>query len=187
MKTRNRCFTLLEILIVIALLSFAAGLVGINIHHATREQSFNNEVEQVVELLNTAQNLMLMASAEVRVVFKQKPNGIEMKLVCDDKIPEKWAPLICKNYFLKTIHQVYFDSASDDGKLTLSFLSKGSVMSKGVLTLIYGEKRYIPLPGYPAPIRAYREEPEIEEFVLDAIVQLTKEELSASATPSDPS
>ena len=93
---------------------------------------------------------------------------------------------------LKAIHGVHFSDAGQ-GKLELGFLSRGSVMPRGVLRLEGAkkgdamEKRYIALQGCPAPISVASVEPELLHFDNDDLVQITMEELNEKETPSHPS
>lgn len=159
-RIRKECLTLVEILIVIALLSLVAGFIAINISKAVREQRFRSEVDRVAGLLRTAQDLMLIMDIEVRVKFGQDPHdkGIRLWMETTAPLPVKWEGLLLHPQpNLTQIHWVQFADA-EEGSLEIVFLSGG--ISKGLLRLSTSENdddlgaltRYICLPGYPKPI-----------------------------------
>lgn len=166
-KSDKRHVTLVELLIVIAIIGSVAGVVGISIQKALREQRFKNEVEEFVSTLRLAQNLMLITDADihVKVVEAGDDKGIAYAIESDRKLPEGWdRELKRAPKTFKAIHHVSYDQASG-GALDLHFFSNGAVMSQGNIALstadtkhpAYALVRYIWLPGYPAPIRAHLE------------------------------
>lgn len=176
LRSMKRCVTLIELLVVIAILAMAAGAIGINIKRAVYEQRFLTEVGTVVDQLRTAQELMLLAKAEVKVDFHAHEEGIEMELICDEEIPKGWDQLLKKKILLRYIHEVHCEEG-----FPLQFFSRGSVMTKGIVRLEAAETRYIALAGYPAPIRATATRPTLTELDLNEIKELTLQE-TADAT-----
>lgn len=164
---RRRYITLVELLIVIFVLAMAVGVIGFNIHRALREQHFKTEVELVVDYLRLAQNLMLIMNADTHVVFKSAENEKAnlMTLEVDGNISDPLIKLVAlKPKRLEYIYLIEFydknKTHNEPGKIDVKFISKGSVMSKGVMHLATNEKsdergaiaRYICIPGYPKPI-----------------------------------
>lgn len=163
---KKACLTLVEILIVIAIFSLVGGFIGININKAVREQRFRTEVSGIVDLLRTAQDIMLMMDISTKVLFTQDPSidGIQVGLETDTPLPKRWSALLQRPpRTLKGIHWVQFEDVEKkggEGKLTISFLSSGVGMSKGILRLSTSARddelgaltSWICLPGYPKPI-----------------------------------
>ena len=162
----RRWFTLIELVIVIALLTLAGGVIGVKTVGALQEQRFRSEVYLVVERLRLAQELMLIMNCDVTLKFKQLPHnkGIEVQLLTDQKLPPSWHALVgTAPLKLGYINLVEYDGPhllpNGPGELNLAFYSKGIVMSRGIVRLATGERfidnvleRYVPLKGYPHPI-----------------------------------
>lgn len=170
---RKRFFTLVELLLILMILSLIAGLIGININKAIREQRFKTEVSLVVDKLRLAQNLMLILHGDVHVKFTSEKGGeaIKMWLEVDDSNAPEWVKQFQKSpKLLKAIQFINFqdnDNQSEYGKIDLKFLSGGTVMSRGLLRLSTSEsnmagalERFITLSGYPQNIVASRQEPD---------------------------
>lgn len=165
---KKRFVTLVELLIVISVLALAAGVIGFNINRALREQHFKTEVELVIDYLRLAQNLMLIMNADVHVLFKAAEKNerfIEMKLKVDGNIEDSLLKVVTERE--KHLHYIqfleFFDvnkTHNEPGVVDVKFISKGSVMSKGIMRLSTNEsgeslgalERYICLPGFPKPI-----------------------------------
>lgn len=163
---RKAHLTLLEILIVITLISLVTGFVGINITKAVREQRFRTEVSAVVDMIRTAQDVMLIMDIGTKVKFSQDPSkeGLQVSIETDTPLPKRWAPLLQgATRTLTAIHWIQFEDVNkknEQGRLDLVFLSSGVGMSKGILRLSTSERdddlgaltSWICLPGYPKPI-----------------------------------
>jgi len=167
---RKRChyITLFEILIVMAIIALISGLAAIGIDKALVTQRFENEAGAIVNDLRLAQELMMVLDADVHVKFSSDDNrkGIEYWLEMDTQIDESLQRLITKKKpVLTTIRGVFFEGDASDqqieGMLDLKFLSKGAVMTKGVVRVsISGDdhppkdalESFICLTGYPSPI-----------------------------------
>ncbi|CCB87513.1 prepilin-type N-terminal cleavage/methylation domain-containing protein [Parachlamydia acanthamoebae] len=160
-------FTLVEMLIVLAILSIVTVAIGININNALEEQRFRTEVETVVNELRFAQDLMLVLQADVTVKFSQGDDGINFTLETESQATKNWMNEILRvQPKLKTIRGVSFRDELDlpvtEGAISIHFLSKGSVMSRGILRLSNSSDavnvpswalvRVINLHGYPHPI-----------------------------------
>ncbi len=165
----KKSITLIEIILVLALLSLILGGIGINIRNLMVEERFKADVAAVVSMLNTAQNLMLIENTDVKLVFKgDEKKGIEMSLEVDALLNKGLQnELQRKRNLLKTIHSVNFHDLLDqppdeEGTLKIKFLSGGSLMSRGVLRLSTSETlkdsnalfAAICLKGYPEPLKA---------------------------------
>lgn len=168
--------TLIEILLVMALIAVVAGIGGLSINRLIREQRFRNEVSLVMDSLRLAQNLMLILDNNVRVKFAEdKENGgIRHWIQTDCNLDEHWKKeILRKRENLQEIHFVEFKSEeiqnnTREGELDLNFLSGGTVMSRGILRLSNAEsgdipgavERFVCLYGYPHPIVSAAERPD---------------------------
>lgn len=174
---RKRPVTLLEMLIVMALVAMIAGAVAIGIDRVLVDQRFRNEVGQIVDELKRAQDLMIILGADVHVKFaEQKDNkGIEYWLEMETKLSDSLQrEVVNRKKQLKTIRGVFFKDPLNqaEGAVDLRFMSKGAVMSRGLLRLsLSGDEpppehslmTFICLSGYPRPIVAIDDKIEAEK------------------------
>jgi hypothetical protein len=159
--------TLLELVIVMAILALVAGIVAISINKALIDQRFRTEVSMVVDELRLAQDLMLIFGTDVHVIFQEdsKRDGINYWIELETELPKNIGrEVMRKHEKLKTVRGVFFEGnvlEEVHGKLDVGFLSGGAVMTKGIITLSTSEEEvksagilhnYICLPGYPKPI-----------------------------------
>lgn len=164
---RRLPITLLELMIVMAILALVAGIVAVSINKALVDQRFRTEVSMIVDELRLAQDLMLILGADVHVKFAEEGSkGIKYWIELETSLPDHInREILRKHHKLKTIRGVSFadelNKNSAQGQLDIRFQSKGMVMSQGILKLATsGEsnlpmaalKNYICLPGFPKPI-----------------------------------
>lgn len=178
MKLVRRCpVTLLEILIVIAILAMAAGIVSIGVSRSLVDQRFRNEVGMIVEELRLAQDLMLVLGTDVKVKFAEDPGHdkinfwMELETKVSDSLQQE---ILKKHHQLKTIRGFTFrdENATEvvEGATEVRFFSKGAVMSRGIIHMATSSESresnvleaYIPLAGYPGPILSVDEEKKAE-------------------------
>lgn len=188
----------MEIMIVIGIIITIAGLVGINVSKALREQRFRSEVDLVIDELRLAQDLMLTFNGNVHVKIwpNESQTGFEYGLAFDHPMPFQWSRELQRTHpVLREIHYVdIYPKADYDEKskgMDIKFLSGGAVMSTGVLRLSTSLTRndpgalesYICLPGHPSPfvcIATYEEAVErlkSEEGFDDQLTTRTREEI----------
>lgn len=161
----RRCYvTLLELLVVIAILSLIAGVMVIGIDKVIVDQRFRTEVSVLVDELRLAQDLMMIMGVDVKMQFAPDDTGINYWLEIDSELPKDLLKQVQKKQRLRTVRGVFFNNLNEEehGKLDLNFLSRGAVMSQGILQLtITGEQEetnsrvlqnFICLSGYPRPI-----------------------------------
>ncbi|NGX42103.1 MAG: hypothetical protein K940chlam7_00380 [Chlamydiae bacterium] len=160
---KRRHVTLVEMLIVMAILALMAGVVTINIRRAHQQQRFHTEVDLMVDTLRFAQDLMLLLNTDVhvRVALAEKRRGLEYWVEVEEGIPKAWKPVIKRSHRLLTeTHSITFLEDGEVKELDIKFLSGGSLMSRGVIRMSTHENpdaagatnRAICLNGYPHPI-----------------------------------
>lgn len=165
---RRLYISLIEIMIVLTIISITGGVIGIKSYHALREQRFRTEVSLIVDQLRLAQDLMLVLKGDVTFIVEQKEKDIiEHKLICEQPLAGRWKQEIERKHpNLKTATAIGYEDAlklpTEANKISLSFLSNGSVMPHGILRLASAEKQYVEgtlerfviFYGYPHPIKA---------------------------------
>lgn len=153
------CFTLLELLVVLFIISFGIILTGVKIKDVYQEQRFLSETQQVLSHLSMAQDLMLIMDTDVQVHFTpdKKNQQMQVWLEIEKPLEEPWARLVERKLSLSAIRSIEFDDKASQ-ELTLLF-SLGR-MSKGKLLLFEGEQNKnqekrefeIELVGTPSPL-----------------------------------
>jgi len=163
---RRLSVTLLELMVVMAILSIAAGIVAIGISRALVDQRFRTDVSLIVDELRLAQDLMIVLGTDVHVKFGKNDDGegIKFWLELETELPSNIkSQLITKQHVVKTVRVVYFNDLLEDTEdkeiIDIKFLSGGFVMSKGIMKMATSEENnegvlsnYICLAGYPCPI-----------------------------------
>lgn len=158
---KKPCFTLLELLVVLFIISLGIILTGVKVKEVYQEQRFLSEAQQVLSHLSMAQDLMLIMDTDVQVKFAPDKENKQLNvwLEIEKPLEESWARLINRKLSLKAIQSLEFEEKIVKD-LTLQF-SLGR-MSSGILILFEGgerdrmhrsEKREfeIDLVGYPSP------------------------------------
>ncbi len=168
-KTKRHFFTLLELMLVLSVIALVAGVIGVNINKALREQRFKTEVSVVVDQLRLAQNLMLILDSDAHLFMASDRNGtsIKMWVELDDTGNHQWIERFKQNpKILKTIQFVEFNdelkNQNKTGMIDIKFLSGGMVMSKGIIRLSTSQsksflgslEKFICLTGTPKPIQS---------------------------------
>jgi type II secretory pathway pseudopilin PulG len=158
-SVRKSCFTLLELLIVLFIISFGVILTGVKIKDVYREQRFLSEAQQVLSHLSMAQDLMLIMDTDVLVHFApdKEDKQLQVWLEIEKPLEKPWAQLVERKLSLTAIGSLEFEGSLNK-ELTLQF-SLGK-MSKGKLILFeevqsrsQEKKEFeIELVGYPSPI-----------------------------------
>lgn len=184
-------FTLIEVLLVIALLAMITASVSVNVRDLIGQQKFLNEVNAVTALLNRAQQLMLIYGQNVQVKFTSSKEGIKGQIVPDCLLDPKWEKWTTKNaLFLTQIHSLNFHdeafpNSSGEEKL-IRFYPNGGGVSRGIMSLSTeketgvqgGHDAYIALPGYPVTFRSEAVIPTLPAENPDPqIASLTKNEV----------
>ena len=155
---RRRAFTLVELLIVIAILSLTAGVIGVNIRGFLLQQRVLDEMGQVQSQLKIAQELMMMANLDSEVQIQKTGEGFLVEILPKSSTTQMVKPLLKQpSKSLSALDQISFENAADDSlavdRISLKFFSKGFVMSRGVLTIKAGNiSRSIILSGSPGPL-----------------------------------
>lgn len=165
----KRYITLLELLIVFALLSVTAGAVAYNIRGFFRSQNTLAEMDRLVEQLRNAQNAMMLLNIDSEVKISSEREGITVEWVPKSPLSEMASRLFKPKETYTYLSEVLFEDAFKDLVLrenfSLSFLSKGFLMNRGILKLQADKDvRYVLMPGYPWPFQLVGSRPELPPF-----------------------
>ena len=153
--------TLIELLMVIALMIMMAGIIGVNVRKLITEQRFDTEVSLIVDELRLAQNLMLILNYDIHVKFEpaKEGKGIKFWIETSKLLNDNWTKeLIRPRPLLTAIKRIEFGEGASP--IDIAFYSKGSSMSQGIIILSNSARpndsnaltSYICLPGFPSQI-----------------------------------
>jgi type II secretory pathway pseudopilin PulG len=213
-RATRKYFTLLELLLVVAILIMISGFIGINVRKAVHEQQFKAEIARIEDELKLAQDLMLLLRTDVHLKFtsKSKDHGIDYWMEAEG-LPEHLSAQVQRpRKPLRAVHSIEFHDElpgwEQENAIDLKFLSGGSLMSRGIMRLTdspTGEKqdgtleRYICFPGYPSPLHSTvntgenpackkdREKSIEESLTLFTKTEISDKSLKKEATPADDS
>lgn len=158
----RRCFTLMELLVVIAILLLVMGVIGINVGSAVRTEKFNSGVGILVDKLRMAQDIMLILKTNVKVKLEQGDKGLVVSVNVDRALSPVLKQAVIQKTTIEEIRSFSFTAGemTDNEKVTLDFMSGGSRMTKGKLTVKSGNlSEDIYLSGYPQMIQAGKKDP----------------------------
>jgi type II secretory pathway pseudopilin PulG len=159
---RASFLTLLEILIVLALIAGLGGIFAFQVKSWLAKQEASQEMEQALKYLRRAEELTLMANFDSEVVLeKGSLNGSkawELKVSPKSSTPPHLGDLARFSTFeFKKVNQILFQppggSPIEQKSYPLSFISKGFFMPDGQLILKAGElSQGIVFLGYPSSL-----------------------------------
>ncbi len=157
---RKKFFTMVEMLIVMAILSVVAGAVGFNMLKMRRQQQFVSGVSLVEQKLQAALETMLIHHNNVRVIFDRDKGRLKLTAESETPLERGMGRLLKTNPVIEGVSEAVWRPHDQDvasGKAILVFSAMANAIPKGTLTL-YGtdpsQKKTVVLKGYPHPIKA---------------------------------
>ncbi|MCH9626854.1 MAG: hypothetical protein S4CHLAM2_04850 [Chlamydiales bacterium] len=147
MNTSKRSFTLLEMLLVIALVGLTLGVVAIQAPKALKGETFESGIDQVKTRIALAEELMLNCQTDVQLTFEpeEQGKGLICKLKTDKPVPSRLTREIERHAHIKGVDRVEPRVLHFDG--TLGASPKGTLLIKG------GNREVIlTLKGFPSHI-----------------------------------
>lgn len=152
-KLRRRAFTLLEVLIVIAILTLFAGVAGFNGISWLHKQEFQAEKDKVRDRLQAARNVSVIFNSDVVATFKRDPacnNKITFTIESEKILPDPLGGILGEPILLKATQSVVLDHLSSTeyfDQVTVKFYGKSHTTSHSEILLVGKEvKEMIDLP-----------------------------------------
>lgn len=148
--------TLLEVMIILAILSLAGGAIAFNIRKFYGQQQVLDDISKVTTILNTASEMMMLVDLDSEVRFSEEDGKLKIALVPQSGVSHNVLPLLKDQPItLSHLDKVFFRDGVQQTMLTppfsLTFESKGFLMNRGILQLQgKGIERYFVFLGYPA-------------------------------------
>lgn len=158
----RRFFTLLEVLVVLLILSMGLSLTGIKFYQAWQEQRVHSDVQQVVNMLAMAQDLMLLMDADAQVILAKKSTNqpVTCRLSIEKPLSKEWEKIAEREISLSAIQSFKLNKTDENPlriRFTLGQMTEGDLYlsvnkSVDLLKKNEGTTFRIALPGYPGPI-----------------------------------
>lgn len=179
---KRRSFSLVEVVVVLALIALLSSTFLIGVGRLLRSQQFRTAAVEVEEWLTLAQECMLIYRFDVEVTFENKAEGVYFQLhgepPCKRKFSPALEPFFKEPHLIKGLGKVTFwrpgEGQQEGGEIHLSFWTPGTRMSKGLLYLYESggnEQQVILLPGYPSALhtKPYEEWSDEQEELREAL------------------
>lgn len=159
-KARKASYTLLEVLIVIALMTIIGGGIGFNAYRTITLEKFRADVAAVTDKLRQAQELIVILDTDSLIYIEKKEGRWQCRISVEKPLSPYLEKKIEGMVLLKSIGGVSFISdrpQPENDEIRIEFLSGGSRMDRGRLILSSVDsamENTIDLLGYPHPIEA---------------------------------
>ncbi len=154
MRMAKRPFTLMEILLVVALIGLTFGAISFQFPKALRKETFEQGVDQVKTRIALAQELMLNYQTDVVLKFSydDEKKGMRCFIQATKPLSDKLKRSVNRNQLIKGIEEVAFE---DSGALevdlhfdgTLGATPRGRLVLKG-----HNREAILTLKGFPSHI-----------------------------------
>ena len=126
---KRRAFTLLEVVVVIALIALASGALGWKLHQMIAKKRFTSSAERLRSRLHTCRRLALNCQADWKGVLTWNGKKWVFETFCPDSPGLPPLPPLSLDYL------VLFLDREEKKFLTFDFTATGEVYPKGILTL----------------------------------------------------
>jgi Tfp pilus assembly major pilin PilA len=162
MRRIKKYFTLMELLIVMAIIIMVTTVIGFNVTKAIENDRFRTGTNLMLNRLKMAQDLMLILKTDVtlKCVQNKEKKEVSCYIQVEKPLTQALEKIINANPLLNGISHITFNDKEMNrdyhDNFTLNFVSGGSKMSRGFLRLNNGNlEELIYLPGYPNPIGSH--------------------------------
>jgi len=145
-------FTLFELLVVIALVGAAFGLIAIQVPKALKKERFETTIEQVIAKISLAQELMIDYHTDVDLTFAEQPKGVACHITVNQPLPAKLTSHLSKHQLIEGIDTIAFNEKPSQ-VIHLLFDATLGATPKGRFFLAAKEcKATLILRGFPSKI-----------------------------------
>lgn len=160
----RRCFTLIEIMVVLAILALTGGIAALKMRDFLKQQTYLDDSALLLNELRLTQDLMLIMEIDSEVNIKKMDDHFTVQIEAKSPPPELGKKIIDHSTLkLKGIKSIEFEDSFSGTVLTdeikLTFFSRGFTMNHGTLKLFPKTSSEsvlaIELPGHPAPLELH--------------------------------
>ncbi len=142
-------FTLLEIVLVMAILAIVGGVVGWQIQGLVSSYRFQSDVEELYSTLKKAQALSLTYQTDIELSLFQERGEWKYRLFTHEPFPK--ALFESRTKTLHGVRQVKFNNRSLHQSTTWTLFSRGSIDPRGIFCFL------------PAPLEDDQENSALEQ------------------------
>lgn len=148
----KRSFSLLEVLLTLALIAVALSACGFGLSRVLSKQRFEAAVQKVGAAMTLAQELMLDCGMDVSFILIQEEKGVVYAIETQRELPERLRKAVHLRNKVDGIEQIAFDGVFS-GKIELLYDASLGTTPKGTLELNNRSfSKKIHLKGYPSRV-----------------------------------
>src|SRR3990167_10410551 len=96
-KAIHRAFTLLEVMVAIALLALVGGVVSIKMHDAVEKKKFHSDIERFKEKIIVAQRIAVASQADWSGCLNKGKTGWDFSIHSEERGSKQIKPLHLAN------------------------------------------------------------------------------------------
>ena len=151
---KKRFFTLIEILVVFALLASLGTVVAVSFQRMVEEQRFYSDVRHLKNQLQFSADLMWLFDADVtfELTLDESLHTLEGRIQVEKPLKPFWKKLIEQRVVLSSIASLVFEGKAVSSQKILFSLGRISQGRLEVMARKGGKKAWIDLPGYPTAL-----------------------------------
>jgi prepilin-type N-terminal cleavage/methylation domain-containing protein len=138
MMRRRRPFTLIEVMIVMAILVLIGGLFGVRGKHLVDYYAFSSSIDKIASRCRLARNLAVNYQTDVAVHVVKRNKEITVTLVSDEP-PLKKLPQFISSLHTEGVSAMLFEDKELE-EFEVLFSGSGGIFPEGTLTLSSKEK-----------------------------------------------
>jgi len=133
----RRCFTLLEIMVCLAIMALMASVIGVQAKQTLEGSRFQNSVKRLKQEVEMLQMLALIFGSDMQLELKQEKNQFIAITHTDEAVLKQ---LKGSKITLKGVTQLTWNKKAEVKRLDI--LSNGRVWPEGVLGIRRGKEAY---------------------------------------------
>lgn len=152
-KGNRFSFTLIELMLVIALIAIGLGTLAFQVSKALKAERFERGVEHIIQKISLAQEIMLDFHTDVTLTLKQSGQAVECQLEAACVLPAHIEKGLNHASRVQGIEQMTLDNTVSE-TIKLPFEASLGITPQAQITFNYlGRQAILCLPGYPAAIK----------------------------------
>ena len=130
MRIRKNGFTLLEVMVAIAILAMASSVIGWKMHGAVCKKRFQSQTERLQDRFIVTQRLAIAMQADWKGVLRKETDGWVLEISCEEGKGRAFSPLHIR------CMEILFEGKPVD-ELTFDFFTSGEVRPNGLFSFIH--------------------------------------------------
>lgn len=136
MNISRRCFTILEVMIAIVLLTIASGVVGLRMHKAVQRKKFHSELERLRARFTVSQRMAVAMQADWKGILRKDEEGWAFETSCEEVAGKKLSPLRLEKM------EIVFNR-KQFRELTFDFFASGHTLPDGIFVFTKDSQKMV--------------------------------------------